>query len=344
MSMSTEQAMSIIDKLHESKDTTKDETKVESTPSVEETKVESKSEESTPNSPEDKVESNDNKETKAVTETKESKESDESKQESVSVKKETDTEPNKEIPSKFPEMSKRDYAFIREKQKRKEMKAKYEARIKELEEELNKKRDLEPEHFKNQDGTLDPKSYVNWKFKERDLQDEIKQIQAQDREEQYKYDLERDRIVTERCFPDEQERKSYQELISNKGKAFAEAVSEIDKNGVVFSYLETLSEYPIVLRELMDLNKNPNLLQRVFRSSDPESLKHNIAYVADEILNEYHKPHTNVNVQPNIPQEQTKPAIPVIGKQITNQTTNVEPVVKDRNYWSNYLKSHPRGR
>jgi len=329
--MTTEQALEYINKAKE-KETASEETKAEPNPSVEETKVESKSDSNDANTPEDKVESNDKVETKAETTTDKDKESDESKSKSVEVKQE-------EPQSKFPELSKRDYAFIREKQKRKDMKAKYEARIKELEDELNKKNGLEPEHFKNQDGTLDAKSYMNWKFKERDMQDEIQRIRKQNDDEQYNYDLERDRYITEHCFTDPQELQEYNKLISDKGKAFAEAVRERDPNGVVFGYLETLNEYPIVLKELMDLNKNPTLLQRVFRSSDPDSLKYNISRVADEILENYHSPR---QVQPPV-QPETKPAIPVIGKQITNQTTSVEPIVKDRNYWNNYLRNHPRG-
>lgn len=324
MAMSTEQALEIVNKAQAAKE----DTKVETTPSVEETKVESKSEATNADSSEDKAEPNDKAEQTSV---KEDKGSDEPKSEVTEVAKETEPK------SKFPELSKRDYAFIREKQKRKDMKAKYEARIKELEEELTKKQGLKQEYFTNPDGSPNSDAYLNWKFKERDMQDEIQRIRQMNAQEQYQYELEKDRILTERCFPNEQELKEYNDMISRNGKAFAEAVKEKDPNGVVFGYLETLNEYPIVLKELMDLNKNPRLLQRVFRSTDPDSLKRNIAIVADEILENHYKPQVN----PTIVQE-SKPALPVIGKQITNSTTTVEPVIKDRNYWNNYLKNHKR--
>ena len=91
----------------------------------------SKSPEPTAVSPEDKADTNDKAE--PTTETK-AEESDESKANSTEVEK---AEPNKEPApkSKFPTMSKRDYAFIREKDKRRQQKQKYEARIKELEDE-----------------------------------------------------------------------------------------------------------------------------------------------------------------------------------------------------------------
>ena len=327
MSMTTEQALEIINKSKQPANETE----------VSSTEV-SKSSEPTADSPEDKA-ANDKAE---PTNTKNDKESDESKSSNVEV--ENKEEPKKEEPkpseppSKFPELSKRDYAFIREKQKRKEQKQKYEARIKELEEELERKKGLDYEHFTNQDGTPDPRSYVNWKFKERDMQDEIRRIREQNDQEQYNYELERDKIITERCFPNQQDLQDYNQMIASKGKAFAEAVREKDPNGVVFKYLESLNDYPIVIKELMDLNKNPRLLARVFRSTDPDSLKRNIATVADEIL----ESHYNSQVQPQV-QPESKPAIPVIGKQITNNTTTVEPKVKDRNWWNNYLIDHPRG-
>lgn len=328
MSMSTEQALEVIKANKPANET--------NSPSEEV----SKSPEPTASSPEDKA-ANDKAE---PTETKNNEESDESKSSNVEVEKkdEPKKEEPKEPPSKFPEMSKRDYAFIREKEKRKQQKQKYEARIKELEEELERKKGLDYEYFKNQDGTPDPKSYVNWKFKERDMQDEIQRIRQMNEQEQYNYDLERDRIITERCFSNPQELQEYNQLIAEKGKAFASAVQERDPNGVVFKYLESLNDYPIVIKELMDLNKNPNLLARVFRSSDPDTLKHNIAVVADEILTKRYSepnvvPQVNTQVQP---ETQVKPALPVIGKQITNNTTSVTPVVKDRNYWNRWLTEH----
>lgn len=325
--MTTEQAQEIINKSKQ----TANETEVPSTEV-------SKSPEPTADSPEDKADTNDKAE--PTTETK-AAESDESKANSTEVEK---AEPNKEPApkSKFPTMSKRDYAFIREKDKRRQQKQKYEARIKELEAELERKKGLDYEYFKNQDGTPDPKSYVNWEFKKRDMQDEINALRQQNEREQYDYDMERDRIITERCFQDPQELQEYNQMIAEKGKYFAEAVKERDPNGVVFGYLETLNDYPIVLKELMDLQKNPGLLARVFRSSDPESLKRNIAVVADEILEKRYNPASVPQVQPETTATPVaaKPALPVIGKQITNNTTTVTPTVKDRNYWNRWLTEH----
>lgn len=244
-------------------------------------------------------------------------------------------------------VTQRDYAFERLKRKSKEQHERDLARIKELEDELAKGKGLKAEHFIDKDGKPDPNSYVDWKFKERSMQDEIKQIQQADMERQRQEDIEEDRRRVENCYQDEKERKEYEELISRNGKAFYDAVSEVDPNGVVFKYLSTMPEYPIVLKELMTDNK---LLGYTFRSTDPDALKHNIISVADQILDRHHnkqistpkikaeQPKSEVN--PPVP---TKKELPVIGKQINNAQGSTAPTVKDRNYWNNYLRNHPRG-
>ena len=225
----------------------------------------------------------------------------------------------------------RDYAFIREKKKRKEQKEKYEARIKELEDIISKQSGLKPEHFKDDQGNIKTDEYVNWKFKERDMQDEIKHIKQMDKEEQLKYDLEEDARRVASCYPDDKERKEYEDLIAKTGAAFYEAVTEVDKDQVVFNYLSTMPEYPNVMKELMTNNA---VLSRLFRSTHKDSLKKNIEKIADEIIEKHH-------AKPDKPVEQ-KPSIPVIGKQISNNTSSV-PAVKDSSYWNNYLRQHPRG-
>ena len=251
-------------------------------------------------------------------------------------------EPNRgaevKVDDKKDKLSQRDYAFIREKQKRKEQKAKYEARIKELEEELKKRDGLEAKHFTKEDGSADPEAYIRNEFAKRDMTDELNRIKQQDAAEQNQLALEQDRIITEHCFQGK-ELEDYRNLIDTKGKAFAAALKEHDTNDVVLNYLDTLQEYPIVLKELMT---NMDTLRRLFRSKDPDTLKHNIEKISGEILDKAHSVAKPQEVPQPAPAEPKK-ALPVIGKQITNQTTTVEPTVKDRQYWNNYLRNHPHG-
>lgn len=253
---------------------------------------------------------------------------------------ETKTEVKTDIKSEEPKkQSTRDYAFERlkkrEKQTREENR-KYQERIKELEAQLEQGKDLKAEHFLDKDGKPDPTSYVNWKFKERDMQDEIKELQRQAYESQLQADIEEDRIRVENCFQDEKEREDYNNLIARNGQAFYNAVSDADPQGVVFKYLSTMPEYPVVLRELMTDSK---LLGYAFRSTDPDTLKKNIANIADQILDRRHKPISTPKEEPKV---EPKKELPVIGKQI-NSTPGTGNVPHDRNYWNRYLREHPRG-
>lgn len=254
-------------------------------------------------------------------------------------------EPKAETPKeehkKEEPQNRRDYAFERLKKKSKEEKKQLEARIKELEEELNKGKGLKAEHFIDKDGKPDPNGYVDWKFHEREMQDEVNELRRYERDRQLQEDIDEDRRRVENCYQDENERKEYETLIANNGKAFYDAVSDVDPNGVVFGYLSTMPEYPIVLKELMTDNK---LLGYTFRSTDPEALKRNIAAVADTILERHHNktPVIEKIETPVTPKQEPKKELPVIGKQI-NSTPGTANVVHDRNYWNRYLREHPRG-
>lgn len=246
----------------------------------------------------------------------------------------------KEEPKKEEPQNRRDYAFERLKRKSKEEKRQLEARIKELEEELNKGKGLKAEHFVDKEGKPDPTSYVDWKLKERDMQDEIRELQRYNEERQIREDIEEDKRRVESCFQDEKEREEYNSLIERNGKAFYDAVSEVDPNGVVFGYLSTMPEYPVVLRELMTDNK---LLGYAFRSTDPDALKRNIAVIADQILDKRHNPISTPKEEPKVEVKvEPKKELPVIGKQINSTPGNVSEV-HDRNYWNRYLREHPRG-
>lgn len=331
MPMSTEQALAYM-----SKDTAKEPETKETVPSTEPEVPESKSEVKDAASPEetaDKTNTNDGVEPKPEEVSKADNPA-EPKDDKVDTKKDNDK-------------SKRDYAFIREKNKRKEQKAKYEARIKELEAKLKERDGLEEKHFTKPDGSPDSNAYVRNEFAKRDMQDEIKQLKQQDTYEQEQFDIEQDRIITEHCFQGKA-LEDYRTLIKDKGSDFMAALQENDPNNVVLNYLDTLQEYPVVLKELMT---NMDALRRVFRSKDPDSLKHSVRIVSDEILDKYHArqtapaaPATPAQpVQPTVPEK--KPSIPVIGKQISSQSggaVTTHSLLRDRNTMNNYLATHKR--
>lgn len=331
MSMTTEEALSYIKQDEPKVEETKVEQKVEDskTPSVEETK----SEEINVDSPEDAKETKDDgkqPEVKTV-------ESDESK-----------VEEQKDASDKTNKLSQADYAFMRQKDKNRKLQEKYnklnekfsetnkqkDQRIKELEESLAKYKDLQSKDFKKSDGTLDYDAYTDFRIQQRDMQNEVQNLKHSMQEDQLQYAIDYDRYVTERCFSGK-ELEDYDNLIATNGKLFAQEINKVDPNNVVFNYLESINDYPIVLRELM--TKPERWLGQMFRSKDPDILKLNTARIADQILDEYYAPKDKV--QTNVAPTVNTQAMPVIGKQISNagattpeQTSLLDSMASINNY------------
>lgn len=322
MSMTTEQALAY---MHGEQSTVAD----SKTPSVEE----SKSEDINVDSPNEVATDNNDGEHAA----EEVKGSDEPKADDGAVKKD-----NKEV---HDHKAQRDYAFIKQKNKLKALQERYDRdtsakdkRIKELEEELSKRKLLTSDNFTKADGSKDIDAYWNWKSDELKLINEANSLKTELNRDQRDYEIELDRINTERCFQGK-ELEDYNNLIMSKGQGFAEAIHEKDKNNVVFSYLDTVQDYPIVLKELMT---NPTKwLPTIFRSTDEYSLKRNTAKVTDMILDDYYSSKDKY-----VDNTKVAPAIPVIGKQISSAgaTTpdNDGSLLNSISSINNYLRKNKR--
>jgi len=227
------------------------------------------------------------------------------------------------------------HAFSIEKQKRKEQHAKDRARIKELEDELARVKGLRLSDF---DNNVD--NYTDYRLKEREMQDEVKFTKERmEREESEELARETERRVN-LSFPTEEERDDYNDLIRTNGKQFLEALNEVDPNGVVLDYLNSVDKYPIVLQKLMT---DMDALKHVFRDKDPVMLRLNLHQFTKELLEGTPKKADapTQTEQSTPPKPEVKP-MPVIGKQVTTSSAPAEPV-HDRNYWNNYLRQHPRG-
>lgn len=322
MSMTTEQALAY---MHGEEQPTVADPK---TSSVEE----SKSEEINVDSPNEVATNNNDGEHAA----EEVKGSDEPKTEDVDVKKDN-------VKEVHDHKSQRDYAFIKQKNKLKALQERYDRdtsakdkRIKELEEELYKRKLLTSDNFTKADGSKDIDAYWNWKSDELKLINEANNLKSERSRDQFEYEMELDRINTERCFQGK-ELEDYNNLIMSKGNGFAEAIHEKDKNNVVFGYLDTVQDYPIVIRELMT---NPTKwLPTIFRSTDEYSLKRNTAKVADIILDNYYN-------SKNKQVDKVTPAIPVIGKQISSAGAtgpdNSGSLLNSISSINNYLRKNKR--
>lgn len=231
------------------------------------------------------------------------------------------------------------HRFAQEKQKRREQREKYTARIKELEEQLEKYKGLKLEDF---EGKTD--DYVDWRLKERDMQNEVKVTKERmeaDEQEAMRQETER-RVAL--SFKSEEERDEYDELIRNNGPKFYEALQEVDPNGVVLDYLNSVEKYPIVLKKLMT---DMDALRHVFRDKDPVILRYNLHQFTKELLEgkkEAPAVETKTKADKAEPKTDTQPKakIPVLGKQTGTSGAPTEPV-HDRAYWNDYLRKHPLG-
>ena len=348
MPMSTEQIMSYL-----SKDEDVNNEVTETPNSTEESSTEvkeevSKSEESNDNSPDNVTKVEETTNNVGESETKETKGSDEPKVNEVEDVKNTNEVKQSEDTNKDNHTKKeqRDYALLRWKQRAKEAEAKY----KEIQEAWDKYKNLEFKDFKDKEGNPDYGAYTNWKLQERDMQYEMDRL----KQEQLNYQLEQDRIVTERCFQG-QELDDYNNLVISKGQAFAKALSKYDKKGSVLSYIDTVADYPIVVRELM--TKPNDWLPKIFRTNkyssavetDSDKLKSNTAKVVEEILDDYYSKKSQVNVQPKeeIKASESVPRqpIPIIGKQTTNSGAGSEEessFLTSMAAMNKYLSKHKR--
>lgn len=344
MSLSTQQLEEIIAKSKTSTTAAQDKTESSTVEPETEQKETSKSEPE-PASPEDNKSSTD-----VASESKDTDKSDKADHQTdePDQKKEDDNkattgepEPSKPEPPKktndkpADKKSQMEYAFAKQKAKSKELKKK----VKELEEELKKYRDLKPEHFKKEDGSPDVQGYMDYRINQESVKRQIENLNAEDAAIEEQAEIERDRYITEHSFHTEEEKNEYVELVRNNLPQFVEDLKQADPEGVVLNYLGSLNQYPVVLKTLLtDMNK----LSWLFRSHDPQALRSRIERLSDDLLDEY---NSKKNVQPEPPKavqatEVVTKSIPVTGRQVTSSTGSSNPVVKDRNWWNEYLRTH----
>ena len=261
------------------------------------------------------------------------------KTEKVEQKSPTKQDPQKKD-QKPSHKEQRDYAFIKLQEKHKKQIEKLTKRIEELEAQNKKEEGLRAEHFKKSDGTPDHDSYLDWREDKRDRDLELKNLKAESQAEQEQYAIERDAAAARASFKTEQEAEDYFRMQEQNAAEFVGDLDKFDPNRVALNYIFSLNNYPVVLKKLMD-KSDFSYLKRVFRSTDPAEIKHNIARVSDEILDDYYRyqePPQRVPdpVQRTETPTEPKKSIPITGRQTTTAQSSA-PVVKDRRYWNEVL-------
>lgn len=257
-------------------------------------------------------------------------------------KAETATRPSKE--------EQKNFAFVRQKEKYKAAKARIAEQQKEIEKlrkEIESTKGLQLRHFKKEDGSQDVESYMNFRDRQRDIESKIESMTRASEEQQRAMDLEIDSELTKRCFSDPTEREEYERMKDVTGPVLFQILEEKDPNHVILNYLDTLNEYPVVLRELLQPEKNSEMIGRLFRSTDPQSLHRAIADLSDKILDDFHsgKSASQTSVQVDTPKGNK--TIPILGKQISGSQSHPSgsnSLLTDMASMNDYLRTHPRGR
>lgn len=215
--------------------------------------------------------------------------------------------------NKLSQQDRIDYAFAKEKSKRRAMKMEYEKRISELEKALNVSKKTK-EDF---DGDVD--KYIDYRLSVNDSRNELNTLRNKLREnEMSDIDAENERRINN-SFKTDAEKDEYRALLSERGQMFMEALNKYDADGIVLDWLDSKEDYPRVLKALMT---DKEALKSVFSHRDNAE-----RLIALDRLRNSLKPRVT---------------LPKLGK--LTKTTKSPTGPKDINYWNEYLKNHPRGR
>lgn len=251
-------------------------------------------------------------------------EEEEIKESDVKPTEETEKKPaedKKQSGKKYSKQEQIDYSFQKLKTREEAKRKKLEARIKELEEALNKK-DNAPSFDKNKE------EYIKYSVDQYGKEAEKKRLEQEyiDSKRYEAEELNRKRIET--CFADEIEREKYNTLIKNNGPDFVKLLDKEDPESVVLGYLDDCDISPILVRILMT---NKEYRDQVLSKSSPygkqramENLEAKVRWAQKQLENRKLKEQENEH---NV---QEKPKIPVVGT-VTKSDSNDGNIVKDYN-------------
>ena len=166
--------------------------------------------------------------------------------------------------SRYTKEEKTRHAFMKEKQRRRDLQSRISAQedeIKRLTEKLEKYKDLKKEHFEDNED-----AYLDYKIDRRYDQERIKALQddiSKSRDEQA-MELAQERVL--RNFETEEERNQYQSLLTKAETDFRSIHPELGVNR--FSELLTGEKDQSVLRYLQDSDNAPKLIRHFIHKPD----------------------------------------------------------------------------
>lgn len=209
---------------------------------------------------------------------------------------------------------KRNYAFAKEKQKRREQKEYYESQLKELKLELDKYKGLSKEDFKGDDD-----AYIEYKLDQRLKAEQVKQLEMNNQAVQKEYEDLEIQSRMENSFSTPEEKDEYMVTLEKYGPVF---LSYLEKKGeevtnTVLSTIDHMPQYPKVMNKLL---KDGAAVDYITASSDPYVIKQRFYAYAKKVLN------------PPKP----KAKLPIIGKQVSNNHS----ISNSKVDWVSYLQNH----
>ena len=220
-----------------------------------------------------------------------------------------------------------DYAFQKEKAKRKALQAKYEATQKELDE--LKARNPQPDQFKSQ------ADYVNYLVDVKTKENDQARIQESIKESQYQEYNELNNARIESCFPEPAEQEKFRAIVATEGPKLLKKLDDADPEQAVLSYLDDSDIAPLLTRLLI---AEPSYLDAVLAKRSPYGKYQAMDKLAEKV--EFARAKLAEKV-PEVPRgtPEKKPALPVIGSVTKSDATNDTPAVFDPNELLRKLKS-----
>lgn len=215
------------------------------------------------------------------------------------------------------------HAFMKEKNKRKEIQSKLEAKqkeIEELQEKLKKYEGLTKEHFKGDDD-----AYTDYKIDRRYDQEKVERLQKEYDEESYRAQMEEAQQIADyrlqTNYPDENERNQYQNLVMRAESDFATLHPEIgyekfseflksEKDRTIIQYLQDSDNSPKLIRHFIH---KPEVALKIMTMRNPYNKIVELKQLENRMLQfERMKSISNVKIQP------TKKELPNTGKVVSN--------------------------
>lgn len=219
-----------------------------------------------------------------------------------------ETETKSDRKQSYTRQEKIDFAFKKEKAKRKAAEAKYQAVMAELE----KLKKQQP----NKENAVE---YVDYAVDLKDKEREASRLQEQIRESQSLEYEELNNARIRECFPDEAEQEKFRQIVDKEGPRLLKKLDAEDPEQAVLAYLDDSPIAPILTRLMI---AKPEYLDEVLSKRSPygkysamEKLAERVEYARQQMAKPEEVP------QPAAAAEAPKPVLPVVGS-VTKSDAN----------------------